>query len=247
MIKTVIIDDNIQYCKHIINHIISKSKNMQVIYIATDGEEALNVLEKKAIDLVILDLKIPKISGLEILKNIEQTKKDKISGVFCISADNELLHSAYLYSKQLNADFSNKMEPIETTYNKIQKLANEIENSRNSEKVKAIVQKELETIGFNKKYKGTRYLLEAIMYVYSRGNLELLENLEKYVYQPIAIQNKTKAQNIKTNIVKVCEIVYLYQDKEAIKSYFLFDIKPTPKLVMTQIMEKIYKKNEQKF
>lgn len=55
---------------------------MQVIYIATDGEEALNVLEKKAIDLVILDLKIPKISGLEILKNIEQTKKDKISGVF---------------------------------------------------------------------------------------------------------------------------------------------------------------------
>lgn len=240
MIKTIIVDDNIQYCRHIINHIVNKSKNMQLIYVAVDGEEALTILAKEKIDLIILDLKIPKVSGIEVLAHIEQTIKNEIPGVFCISADNELLHKAYQHTKLLLADYSNKMEPIEDTYNKIQRLANEIESSRNLKKLKAIIQEELETIGFNIKYKGTKYLLESIIYVYN-NNLELLENLEKYVYPVIAAQNRKNTQNIKTNIIKACELVYLYQDNEVIKNYFLIDIKPTPKLVIKKILDKIEK------
>lgn len=126
MLKTLIVDDNIQYCKHVINRIISKSKNIQVTHMATDGEEAFHILKQEKLDLVILDLKIPKISGLEILKYLEQIKQSEAPGVFCISADNELLHEAYQHANHLDIDYSNKMESIETTYQKIQKLANAI-------------------------------------------------------------------------------------------------------------------------
>lgn len=82
------------------------------------------------------------------------------------------------------------------------------------------------------------------MYIYDSNNLDLLENIEKYVYQVIAIQNKKNVQNIKTNIVKACELAYLYQNKEVIKKYFLMDIKPTPKLVMKKILDKIKEQEE---
>ncbi len=46
MIKTLIVEDNMLYCKQIINYIIAKTKNLQVSYLATDGEEALKFLSK---------------------------------------------------------------------------------------------------------------------------------------------------------------------------------------------------------
>ncbi len=58
------------------------------------------------------------------------------------------------------------------------------------------------------------------------------------------LQNRKSTQNIKTNIIKACELAYLYQDKEVIKKYFWIDIKPTPKLVMTKIIEKVSEKEE---
>jgi two-component system NtrC family response regulator len=43
---------------------------------AADGPEALNILQKSAVDLVITDLKMPGISGLELLKTIRTAYPD---------------------------------------------------------------------------------------------------------------------------------------------------------------------------
>jgi CheY-like chemotaxis protein len=42
------------------------------ILIATDGETALNVIEKESPDLVLLDINMPGMSGLEVCRAIEQ-------------------------------------------------------------------------------------------------------------------------------------------------------------------------------
>lgn len=42
------------------------------VYTAADGEEALTCLQNQAIDLVTLDMKMPGISGLEVLKEIRR-------------------------------------------------------------------------------------------------------------------------------------------------------------------------------
>ena len=41
------------------------------------GEEALELLEREKIDAVLLDLMLPKIDGLEVLRRIRNTKKIK--------------------------------------------------------------------------------------------------------------------------------------------------------------------------
>lgn len=40
------------------------------------GEEALAILKKETFDVVLLDIKLPGISGLEVLKNIRDTDKN---------------------------------------------------------------------------------------------------------------------------------------------------------------------------
>ncbi len=46
------------------------------IFTAANGKEALEIIEKENIDLVTLDLNMPGLSGIEVLKEIKKIKSD---------------------------------------------------------------------------------------------------------------------------------------------------------------------------
>ncbi len=46
------------------------------VYCARDGEEALNLFEKYSPDIIITDIKMPKLNGLEFIKKIRQVDSD---------------------------------------------------------------------------------------------------------------------------------------------------------------------------
>ncbi|MDP2043810.1 MAG: response regulator [Candidatus Omnitrophota bacterium] len=52
-----------------------KKEGYQTSACAT-GEETLELLKKESFDVVLLDIKLPGISGLEVLKNIRDSYKD---------------------------------------------------------------------------------------------------------------------------------------------------------------------------
>jgi CheY-like chemotaxis protein len=43
--------------------------------VAFDGQEAINILSKKPVDLILLDLRMPHMGGLEFLKKINNQNK----------------------------------------------------------------------------------------------------------------------------------------------------------------------------
>ncbi len=53
-----------------------KKENFNVIT-AYDGEEALNLIKDNVIDLIILDLMLPSVSGIDLLKYIKRNEKTK--------------------------------------------------------------------------------------------------------------------------------------------------------------------------
>jgi DNA-binding response OmpR family regulator len=70
--KILIVDDEPLVKDQFID--LFKKEDCQTIACGT-GEEALIELKKESFDVVLLDIKLPGISGLEVLKNIRDTDK----------------------------------------------------------------------------------------------------------------------------------------------------------------------------
>ena len=70
MIKALIIEDDLQFSKKIINSVISKFNNIQLSYIATTYKESIDILLNNRIDLIFLDLNLADGRGINILKEL---------------------------------------------------------------------------------------------------------------------------------------------------------------------------------
>ncbi len=99
MLKTILVVEDEKDIRESLKK--SLTENNYVVEVATDGAEALAIVEEKTPDLVILDLGLPKISGESVLQEIKKnypampviilsaksTSSDIITG-FNLGADN---------------------------------------------------------------------------------------------------------------------------------------------------------------
>jgi CheY-like chemotaxis protein len=73
--KILVVDDEITVCKSIRQAILSQDYEVDM---ALSGEEALKKYKDNGYDLVITDLMMPGISGLDLLKSLKETRPDTI-------------------------------------------------------------------------------------------------------------------------------------------------------------------------
>ncbi len=57
--------------------------------VSFDGEEAMEILDKSAVDLIILDIMLPGIDGLEVCKRIKQDRKLSATPIIMLTAKGE--------------------------------------------------------------------------------------------------------------------------------------------------------------
>ena len=75
MKKILVVDDS-ALMRRVLCDIIESDKNLKVVDKATNGLEALDLIKKNSYDAVVLDVNMPKMNGLELLKAL---RKDKIA------------------------------------------------------------------------------------------------------------------------------------------------------------------------
>jgi YesN/AraC family two-component response regulator len=71
--KVVIADDS-SLLRDRIKSVFNSLNNNSVVYEASNGAEALEIIREKQPDLVILDVRMPEMSGIEVLKKIRELK-----------------------------------------------------------------------------------------------------------------------------------------------------------------------------
>jgi DNA-binding response OmpR family regulator len=69
MKKILLVEDDQEISKLVKSHL---EKEGYIVFAAFDGEEALAFLESKQLDLILLDVMLPKLCGLEVLKRIRE-------------------------------------------------------------------------------------------------------------------------------------------------------------------------------
>jgi len=73
MKKILVVDDS-ALMRRVLCDIIEQDKNLQVVDKATNGLEALELIKKNTYDAVVLDVNMPKMNGLELLKELRRNK-----------------------------------------------------------------------------------------------------------------------------------------------------------------------------
>ncbi len=71
MIKIAICDDQEVVCQGL-DAILSTAKDLQVISISNNGQELLESLERKSVDVILMDLKMPILNGIQATKLIKE-------------------------------------------------------------------------------------------------------------------------------------------------------------------------------
>ncbi len=70
MMKLLVVDDEVDICDFVKNFF--KERDFEV-FVAYDGKEALGIIEARNPEIVLLDVKMPEMDGIETLKAIRKT------------------------------------------------------------------------------------------------------------------------------------------------------------------------------
>lgn len=70
-IKLLVVDDS-AFMRKIITDMVSEFSDVEVVGIARNGMDALEIIPKLAPDIITLDVEMPKLNGIETLKIIRQ-------------------------------------------------------------------------------------------------------------------------------------------------------------------------------
>ena len=70
----IIVDDEYSACELLKYYVTDYCKDFEIAGIFADGSEAIDFLEKNNVDLVLTDIKMPQVSGIELAKYIHENK-----------------------------------------------------------------------------------------------------------------------------------------------------------------------------
>jgi len=86
-IKILIIDDSLMM-RTILNDIVQSDKTFKVIGLAENGREGLDICKILKPDIILLDIEMPIMNGIEFLKRIKLISKAKVIVVSYMIKDN---------------------------------------------------------------------------------------------------------------------------------------------------------------
>ena len=74
----LVVDDN-EDIRNLLSLVLQKEG--YEVFLAPNGSEALEIIKNNRLDLILLDVMMPELSGLEVLSNIRGNKDNKISSI----------------------------------------------------------------------------------------------------------------------------------------------------------------------
>lgn len=257
-VKILIADDNKDFCS-ILSEYLSAQPDFEVIGIAKDGLEVVDLLEKIYPDIIILDIIMPHLDGLGVLERINSMQLEKIPKIIVLSAVGQdkitqralTLGAEYYVVKPFDMEvFSKRIrecmgitneDTIRVNSNYIQPSSAALASNQAHELETAITNI-IHEVGVPAHIKGYVYLREAItMVVY---NLGLLSAITKEIYPKISAKHNTTPSRVERAIRHAIEVAWSRGRVDVINNLFGYTIhnvkgKPTNGEFIAMIADKL--------
>lgn len=224
-ISVCLVDDNRDLVQ-MMEEYFAEQPDIEVIGVAYNGRESLDMLNELSPDVLVLDIIMPHIDGLAVLTTLREMKRDHQPNIIMLTAfgQEEVMKKAvelgasYFILKPF--EFDNLAEQIR----QVQGIRSSVQQVQRTTNVK--MKRDLEEditniihdIGVPAHIKGYLYLREAITMVYH--DIELLGSITKVLYPDIAKKYNTTASRVERAIRHAIEVAWSRGDIESISSLF---------------------------
>lgn len=243
-IKLLVVDDNKDFCMTVRDY-CSILDDIEVIGVAYDGLVALEVIQQKTPDIVLLDNVMPNLDGIGVLMrltNIPREKRPKVITITACLTDEFAVNATKLGAAyQMSRNMS-----LEEIVERVRMVA----NTTTAEKEEKIKEQDMETaiteiiheIGVPAHIKGYSYIREAIMLVLKDN--DIINSITKQLYPSVAKVYNTSPSRVERAIRHAIEVAWDRGDTETINKIFGFTInqskgKPTNSEFIAMISDKL--------
>lgn len=255
-LSVYLVDDSMEEI-HMMKESFNKSEAYQVIGSATNGEQCLFELHGKKVDVLVLDLIMPKKDGISVLKDLRNHNIEVSHIVATTPFINELIVSQiqglkvdYILMKPFEIkDLIQKLNYIVGFVSK-DKTGCGMEVNLDEGEKKRLAKLELESeitellheIGIPAHIKGYMYLRTAILETYI--NVDFLGQITKILYPDIAKKYDTTPSRVERAIRHAIEVAWNRGNVDAIDDIFGYTIsaskaKPTNSEFIAMIADKL--------
>lgn len=254
-VKIVIADDNKDFCD-ILYEFFSKQNDIDVVGVAHNGLEALEFIETKKPDVIVLDIIMPHLDGIGVLEKIATGNYYRPKIVMLTAFGQETMTQRAV---ELGADYYIlKPFDIDTLCNRIRHLArgqsHVIPHTNSSAQVAATsaqvrtrsldveVTNIIHQMGVPAHIKGYQYLRDAIIFVIEEVNL--LGAVTKELYPMIAEKYNTTASRVERAIRHAIELAWDRGNVDMMNKFFGYTInlergKPTNSEFIAMVADKL--------
>ncbi len=268
-IRTLIADDNRVFCSSL-KDFLDQEPDIETVGVCHNGKEVLNELEEKEVDALILDLMMPHMDGIGVLKKISSWDLDNLR-IIMITAfgDEKIARNAsslgvdYYILKPLNMQqlvarlrqiFSEsgffEKQPMGSSFTVNE--GNTVLYARNEENInqkKSLDQKvtaAIQKLGIPAHIKGYHYLRCAIKLVIK--DIKYMSQVTKKLYPEVAKKYDTTSSRVERAVRHAIEVAWEKGNRQAMENMFgttLSDKKdrPTNSQFIARIADGIKLKN----
>jgi two-component system response regulator (stage 0 sporulation protein A) len=255
-INVLIADDNKDFCD-IISEYLQKQEDIDVVGIANDGLEVMDMIYTTQPDILVLDIIMPHLDGLGVLEKLNSSDMEVIPKIIVLSAVGQdkitqraiSLGADYYIVKPFDLEiFVKRMRELildeSTEIEKRPLIASNVSQigSTKNSSLESGVTNIIHEIGVPAHIKGYQYLREAIMMVVN--NIELLSGITKELYPSIAEKFNTTPSRVERAIRHAIEVAWNRGRIDTINKLFGYTVhdekgKPTNGEFIAMIADKL--------
>ena len=247
------VDDNRELV-NLLDEYLSSQDDIEVLGVAYNGQDCLNMLQDKQPDVLVLDIIMPHLDGLAVLERLRELNLEKQPNVIMLTAFGQEdvtkkavdLGAAYFILKPF--DMENLASRIRQVSGKTAPIikrnsgSNVVRTENSPKNLDASITSIIHEIGVPAHIKGYLYLREAISMVYN--DIELLGSITKVLYPDIAKKFNTTASRVERAIRHAIEVAWSRGNIDSISSLFGYTVsmskaKPTNSEFIAMVADKL--------
>lgn len=256
-IKITIADNNKELCSTLCE-LIEIQEDMELVGVAYDGIEALQMIDQTKPDVLILDITMPYLDGIGVLERIGELEQRPVVIVLTAFEQEAMIQrliglgATYYMVKPFDANtlferirqFASGKQAVSFNASKIQEERPSyynVQREKSTNELELEVSKLFHEMGIPAHFRGYAYLRDAI--IIAAKEVEVLGNITKNLYPRIADKYNSTPSGVESAIRHTIEIGWERGNSEFIEDFFGFENQkgrfPTTAAFIAKVADKL--------